>query len=140
MKNLICSLLIPALMAQSIGCYSSREISLSEMEQYKKDKLYLTTSDLSEYILLNESKDPNVSNWSVVNDSLFLSTDRLMPYSQNAEILVKERTVIPSSSIKNLHADEFNLLATSGLIIGIIVVLEGLAICTGIFRIGGVLE
>ncbi len=133
MKSLICSLLLPALMAQSIGCYSSTEISFSEMEQYKKDKLYLTTSDLSEYILLNESNDPNVSNWSVVNDSLILSTDRMMPYSQNAEILVKERTVIPSSSIKNLHTDEFNSLATSGLIIGILVISVYWAISTGTY-------
>ena len=103
------------------------------MEQYKKDKLYLTTSDLSEYILLNESKDPNVSNWSVVNDSLILSTDRMMPYSQNAEILVKERTVIPSSSIKNLHTDEFNSLATGGLMIGILVVSVYWAISTGTY-------
>ena len=128
MKNLICSFLIPALMAQFLGCYSSREISLSEMEPYKKDKLYLTTNDLSEYILLNESKDPNISNWSVVNDSLFLSTDRLMPYSQNAKILVKEQKVIPSSAIKNLHAEEINSLATIGLIVGILVVLVGLTI------------
>lgn len=129
MKNLLCSLLIPVLLAQAVGCYSLREIKLAELDKYNYDKLYLTTKDSSKYILLNGSYDPNISNWEAVNDSLILSTNKPPVYSKNKTTIEKEQAVIPFSSINNIKIYDFNLLTTSILIIGILgaLVVYGLA-------------
>ena len=122
MKNFICSLLIPAFLFQTVGCYNSTVIQPGELDGYKNKKLYLRTTDASEYILLNGSKEPNISNWEVSGDSLFLVTDRLRRYSQNEEIVEKERTIISYSSINSIRLDEFNILTSCLLTLGIIVV------------------
>ncbi len=120
MKNIICAILIPAFLAQAVGCYSSNEIKLTELDQYKNEKLYLTTKDSSEYILFNGSGNLKTSTWEIMNDSLILSSDKLLPYLQNAQLRVNERTIVPFSSIDYVRSQEFNGLTTGFLVLGIL--------------------
>ncbi len=128
MKNFICSLLIPVFLFQAVGCYNSTVIQPGELNKFTDKKLYLRTTDASEYILLNGSEEPNISNWEISDDSLFLVTDRLKRYSQNEVIVEEERTTIPYSSINSIRRDEFNYVTSCLLTLGIMVVFTGILI------------
>jgi len=128
MKNIICYILIPAFLAQTVGCFSMRDIRAQELNDFKDQKLYLKTNDSSEYIMVKGSDDLNISNWEVSNDSLILRTDKLYRYSRNENIIVKELSVVPFSSISQISFREFSLGTTTLTIVSSLLILTALAI------------
>lgn len=79
MKRYISAILIPCLLMQLFGCYSSEEISLDELQNL--DEAIITTKENVEYHLKR-----NISKQEVINDPDFTFANNWV-INTNAEII-----------------------------------------------------
>ena len=105
MKKYISAILIPCLLLQFIGCYSSKEISLEELKN--TDDAILTTKDSTIYYL-NE----NVSIGKMLYEpEVYFATDWIVKQDSKRVILItnKATRVIEGSSPSIINKDTANI-------------------------------
>ena len=120
MKRYISAVLVPCLLLQLFGCYSTREITLDELQNY--DNAILVTKDSTIYYLIEEvnehsmMKKPNEyfsDYWIVNRDSSKIDLIAQRSYSKKVNDLIETNTItekksIPSNEISQLSVEEFS--------------------------------
>lgn len=122
LKEIIASILLPALLLQLVGCYSYSEITINELQRFKKDNIKLVTKDSKEYSLFYENKSEE-NNWKItdsviyVNSVRYVKSKRLIPYFPNKLLKKVDTAIIPITSIKELYKRSSNLGWTAFIIV-----------------------
>lgn len=109
-KKYIVSVLIPALLMQLYGCYSTIEISKYEMAGLREGgDLIVYTKDSTIYSF----EEPN---YNISNDTLY--GNGYVKFSEDSDFKVATEGNIALANIEKVQKDELNPTSTTWLIIG----------------------
>ena len=120
-KKYIASVLVPALFIQLCGCYSMKEISKDEIVELKEE------GDLTIY-----AKDSTIyffekSNYNISNDTLY--GKGYAKFSDASDFKIVNESAVALTDIERIQRDELNLVTTSLVVGGILlVVIAGIVI------------
>jgi hypothetical protein len=121
MKRYISAILFPCLLLQLLGCYSYREITLDELQKYYGANDVRIKTNQKEVIINRESAFDNRMNWKTSDSSIIINNTQVMRTNDNVRT-IDTSYAINYNQIKSMEIDEFNLLETVGLTVGILVV------------------
>ncbi len=122
MKRYISAILVPCLLLQIFGCYSSREISLDELPNFNeaiiitKDSAiyYLTNRLLSEKEMLNNPRAYFSNVWIVLPDSEKISLVRQKSCRESGQELTnyridKDKAEISYNDISSISTESISI-------------------------------
>ncbi|HAB54101.1 MAG: hypothetical protein A2315_01755 [Ignavibacteria bacterium RIFOXYB2_FULL_35_12] len=120
-KKYIASVLVPALFIQLCGCYSMKEISKDEMAGLNEGgDLILHTKDSTIYFF-------EKSNYNISNDTLY--GKGYAKFSDASDFKIVNESAVALTDIERIQRDELNLVTTSLVVGGILlVVIAGIVI------------
>ena len=149
MKRYISAILIPCLLLQLSGCYSSEYIYKDEIElYYPEEVITIKTIDKKEFVIkkdvaLKDIEDNSTitfcSEYEIDNDTLYLLRKGVVFSNQinrddsKAKRVVTDTLAIPSHLVSTISLQKFNWWTTSLLIVSII----GIIVFASTFEYGG---
>lgn len=138
MKRYISAILIPCLLLQLSGCYSSEYIYKDEIDAYYPEEVItIKTIDKKEFVIkkdvaLNDIEDNSTitfcSEYEIDNDTLYLLRKGVVFSNQinsngiNARRVATDTVAIPSHLVTSISRQKFNWWTTCLLIVSIIVI------------------
>ncbi len=124
LKEVISSILITALLIQTFGCTSSKEITINDLRHLNSNKeIKVVTKDLKEYLLQNQPESVNTNSWKADEDYIYIYSTRPKKFGNDQIKLVTDTVKIPLSSIENIDTDSFDIGLTILCILGITLIL-----------------
>ena len=123
--KIISSLLITVFLTQIVGCYSSNNITVNELREFKgKNDVIIETINGENYTLKRDTTAQYYSNWEFVGDSIEWTESRVIFLKDNPNLgkYNKTKTTIAENEILKIEIEEINALNTILLSVGIIVV------------------
>ena len=120
MNKYISAILIPCLLLQLCGCYSSRVISIQELKNYKGTNEIKVTKE-SDYIILmqRDSTKAYIKDWQV-NDSSIIIEKKTLTQSNNAQNPEEMKSEIKLNQIKSVAVEEFDSENTVVLVVSLV--------------------
>ena len=120
-KKYIASVLIPALFIQLCGCYSMKEIGKNEVAGLKEGgDLIINTKDSTVYFF-------EKSNYHISNDSIY--GKGYAKFTNASDFKAVNEGAVTLTEIERIQQDELNLVTTSLVVGGILlVVIAGIVI------------
>ena len=112
LREIIASILIPAFLMQIYGCYSERIIETQNLNRIGDTKIRIVTKDGKEY-----KKSEN--HWFVKNDTLIFTANGSVKDEANKQ-------EIPFSSIEKIYTEQFNLVKTVLLFLGVAAIITAI--------------
>ena len=138
MKRYISAILIPCLLLQLSGCYSSEYIYKDEIELYYPEKVItIKTIKKKEFVIkkdvaLKDIEDHSTitfcSEYEIDNDTLYLLrkgvvfSNQINSNGSKARRVVTDTVAIPSHLVTSISRQKFNWWTTSLLIVSIIAI------------------
>lgn len=119
MKKYIVSVLIPCLLLQFVGCYSYREITLDELQRYSGENDIRIKTNQDEVIMNRKLTDENLMNWKAGDSSIIIKTTELIRENRDTKLIDKNHE-IKYQQIKTIEIEDYDILKTIGLTVGII--------------------
>ena len=119
MKKYIVSVLIPCLLLQFVGCYSYRDITLDELKSYSGEDDIRIKTNQDEIIINRKLTDENLMNWKAGDSSIIIKTTGLIRDNKDVK-LIDKRYEIKYQQIKTIEIEDYDILKTIGLTVGII--------------------
>lgn len=119
MKRYISAVLIPCFLLQLFGCYSYRDITLDELQSYSGENDIRIKTNQDEVIINRKLTDENLMNWETGDSSIIIKTTGLIRDNKDAK-LIDKRYEIKYQKIKTIEIEDYDILKTIGLTVGII--------------------
>jgi len=122
--KIVSSLLITAILTQIVGCYSSHNITVNELREFKgKNDVIIETINGEEYTLKRDTTSQYYSNWEFVGDSIEWTESRVIFLKDNPNLgkFKETKTTIAENEILTIGIEELDALNTTLLYVGIIV-------------------
>jgi len=130
--KIISSLLITVFLTQIVGCYSSNNITVDELREFKgKNDVIIETINGENYTLKRDTTAQYYSNWVFIGDSIEWTESRVIFLKDNPNLgkFKRTKTTIAEKEIFRVDVEEFDFLKTVLLSAGVfvaIVVIYGL--------------
>lgn len=125
-KKIVSAFLINAILIQIAGCYSSNNITVNELREFKgKNDVIIETIIGESYTLKRDSTDQYYSNWKFVDNSIEWTESKVVFQKENPKSgkYTTINTTIAEKGIFKIGVEEFDGLKTTLLSVGILAVI-----------------
>lgn len=132
MKKYIATILIPCTLLQLLGCYSSREISLEELQN--SDEVILTTKDSATYYLKKEISIGEI----LYNPDTYFSNDWIIKQNPGVVTLITQKVYkeyigdeevsIINKDTANINYEDINNISMENIDTGNTILLVGISL------------
>ena len=127
MKRYIAAILIPCLLLQLFGCYSFREVTMDEFQNYNGEDDVKIITEKAEFILSRDSTESEKLNW-VLNDSSIVIQEKNFMQEKYSFPTAEKKNEIKFKEIKSISINEPDSGETEGLILLTIVVVVAVTV------------
>jgi hypothetical protein len=127
MKRFISSILIPCLLLQLYGCFSYRDLTLDELQNYYGSNSVRIKTNQDEAVINRKYTSEYSMDWRTGDSSIIIKVKEINLENDTA-MIVNNNYEIKFHQIDTIEVEEFDNIKTVGLTLGIISVMAAFII------------